>query len=602
MKTQIGAMQWRMRDGLTQRERETLGTLTEQWDGLVERYPLKVLKENRLRTVFLLDCSAVTPGVVDGEERAERWVLKQYRHYGVYDRFRYHFFRSRAEREFHALKQLEEWSFPVPRALAFGLRHKAGVVVEGGLVMEEIPETEELVEHVNQSYGRGPDKPHFARARTRLLEAGYLVRRLHDRGVHHPDLHGANFLVRTDESGPLYLIDLHSCLFPGYVPRPWRLKGLSAVARSLLFSLPVQEVRWLLLGYQATSPNVKSFDEVRGRFDSTVELATGADATRAGVSAPFFRQVVSFERKIMASVKRSERRRLKSRTRRCLLNSTTFQVESRKGWRIYSRRSFTVDTVLSKLGSEPAGEVLKSSSRGWVAQLSVDGTPLVVKHRQYPFRRRMLSLFVQHPLLRAWYGARGLEVRGLPTAECQALFEERSFGLVVRSWLVQEALDGQSLDRYLWTRFGEESPATGERFREKQSLSSKSGHLVRKIHQAGVSKHDFSPQNILITRAEDGEAFLYLLDLDDVSFGDKVGRRQRERNLVQLGNMPEGHITTRDLLRGLRAYDAGEGAFYTRTTIGRLREALLAEAFRSINRMTRLEFLGVMKPQDNGRP
>ena len=80
---------------------------------------------------------------------------------------------------------------------------------------------------------------------------------------------------------------------------------------------------------------------------------------------------------------------------------------------------------------------------------------------------------------------------------------------------------------------------------------------------------------------------LHLVDLDHLYLWQPLWMRGRCKNLVQVGNLPEGHISTCDLLRGLHAYARGEARFWSHDWMSRLRLQLLDEHLRVILRRRR---------------
>jgi len=77
----------------------------------------------------------------------------------------------------------------------------------------------------------GPQRGKFAPAGV-LQRAGRAVRRLHDAGVSHPDLHPKNLLLLR--SGDVLLIDLDRApLSPGPLPEPQRLANLARLGRAI---------------------------------------------------------------------------------------------------------------------------------------------------------------------------------------------------------------------------------------------------------------------------------------------------------------------------------------------------------------------------------
>jgi hypothetical protein len=137
-------------------------------------------------------------------------------------------------------------------------------------------------------------------------------------------------------------------------------------------------------------------------------------------------------------------------------------------------------------------------------------------------------------------------------------------------------------------------PPRGAAAARKFLLARRVGELIRAVHDAGISTQDFSPQNILVSRSAlelDGGrtpgAAVLIADLDSVHLWRRPGRRRRLRNLVQIGNLPEGHIAWTDRRRALRAYARGEEWLLSRETAAALREELLREAERTLARMLR---------------
>lgn len=587
-------MQWQeIGEDFRSRHASVLDALVSDRQAFREDHPCEVLKENRLRTVLRVD----PPGRPEGEPR---WVIKSYRHIRLVDRWRYAIFQSSAAREYHILRRLHEHGFPVPKPLAFALRYQAGVVAEGLLIMEEIPDARNFHDDVKVLHASGAR----TELRTLLIRIGNVVRGLHDRGVWHPDLHPGNFLVRGDAE--TYLIDLHSCLFPGFMPRLLRVRSVAEMAY-LREVIPDSDFRWLLAGYlftSSTDPNPVEQIQSHG-VSMDADLVPGNQV----LPARFMARILELERAVCRRYASRLRRRLRSRTERCLMHSTTFTVERAGGLRWFRRREIERQPLESLLTPEIEGDAIKLRRASRVVRVDHEAFgPLVVKYRRYGWRRALSSLFSAHRLKNAWIGAHGLAVRVLPTPEALALVERRVLGMVRESWLfLRECQDAESLDQFLWHA----SLPDGERLcpAARRALARQLGELLRKMHEMGVRPHDLAPQNILVQRVALTELVegvprsaetppppaIAFIDLDDTRFRGRVDDAKRLRNLVQVGNLPEGHVSVTDRLRVLRAYDAGREIYYTRDTIRALRAALLDEAYRTINRMTRLEYTGLME-------
>jgi hypothetical protein len=131
--------------------------------------------------------------------------------------------------------------------------------------------------------------------------------------------------------------------------------------------------------------------------------------------------------------------------------------------------------------------------------------------------------------------------------------------------------------------------------RAKHRLAQALGRLVRSLHDAGLSPHDLSPQNLLVRPALLGspppgfDPPVLVTDLDHLYLWKPVSERSRRRSLAQVGNLPEGHVSWSDLWRGLSAYDRGEERFCRRDFALDLRRRLVAEHWRVLERAYQAE-------------
>lgn len=154
--------------------------------------------------------------------------------------------RSRPVREWRLLHALAEEGFPVPRPLAARIvRHGPwyrGELWTRAVAGRPLPEAASLP--------GGAGEAAAARALGRVL------RRFHDAGVDHPDLHVGNVLVRDRGRSPEDYTVLDFDRGRRRRPGRWRDRRLARLARSLekLPLAPTERVRWwraLLEGYAA---------------------------------------------------------------------------------------------------------------------------------------------------------------------------------------------------------------------------------------------------------------------------------------------------------------------------------------------------------------
>jgi tRNA A-37 threonylcarbamoyl transferase component Bud32 len=513
------------------------------------------LKENRLRTVFRVMGAAPGAPAGEGLDPREGVIVKVYRYRKPWDRLCYRVLRHRAAEEWTALRRLEAAGLPVPRALAVADCRAAGAITGGGLIVSFIPAVP-LSARLAGLAGTGDALS--------LLEAtGSLVRRLHDAGAWHRDLHAGNILVspgggsRDPRAGTLHLIDLHSVMFLPWLP-PWlRRRGLAQLCASL--------------------EGLATADGLRALMAAAGAGGTGAEAS------------------IRRTARRMKRTRIRSRSKRCFVPSTLFTVERRPGERIYHLRSFPLDLLEPLLGDEPPGECLKRSPRGWVAAAEAAGTRVCVKYRRHSATEVLQALVESHPLRRAYGGGHALAVRGIETPRVIALRERRFLGLVLGAHLVTALVeDGVPLDRFLLEEYWGKPPARGAAARRKRIVAEAAGAFLRRVHDHGLSPHDFSPQNLLVSRgalaARDADParrdpVLSWIDLDHLYLWKPLLERRRRRNLVQIGSLPGGHVTAADRLRGLRAYAPDGRERLTAPFLKALRRGMLVEHYRAVERL-----------------
>jgi len=570
-----------------------LAEVLTRWRSLPSGTGAAVLKENRIRTVLLLEDE---PGRPAG---AARWVLKHYRHGSRRDRLKHLFVASRAVTEWQALRRLRALGFDAPRPIAVGERRQGGSPVEGGLVMEEVPGARSLLEAlaaaqagtvqtgtVQTGTGTGVTGGGVLATGSAdlLARAGALVRALHDRGADPVDIHGGNFLLAGEgpRRGEIHVIDLHSARFRR-LGRGARIGRLGKLAHSLEGTVPLAGVRALCAGYLGLPAAPAAGDRA-------------APARRYRTAGA---RTVELDRLVRAVIRwtgRIEARRLRSRSRRCVLESTQFAVERAGGARIFRRREVPRDHLDILFAG--AGRVLKEDRQGRVETAEVGGRWYLVKRRRISLREGLLALVDGHRLARAWRAGFALEVRGVSTPAVLALREDRRLG-ILRSACLVTACDPGSMDleQFLQALYLGRPAARGVEAHLKFLIAKRVGDLIRSLHGAGIHSPDLAPKNIIVLpealRAEAagrpwaGGAALSIADLDGVRPWRRPTLRRRLRALIQAGNLPEGHVTWTDRLRALKASAAPDPSLLTRPSIAFLREGLLREAERTLARMLR---------------
>ncbi|MEM7260833.1 MAG: lipopolysaccharide kinase InaA family protein [Planctomycetota bacterium] len=538
---------WTFADGTPALEGR-LESVLEEWDSLETRPGVEVLKSNAVRTVLSVPATADHPALV-----VKRYHVRSWR-----ERLKYFLVPSRAAREWDALRTFARGGVSGPEVLAMGEARRGGALVRAGLIMRRVEETRSLPVLL----GSVTHPAH------ELLHAvGAEIGRMHAAGVDHTDLHAGNILVRDGvpwtERGSVVLLDLHATHLGALLPDTRRIENLAKLFHSLSDDLDDPRALALLDGYRSVE--------------------------RDALAGNPHRWLRRLERRARAL----ENVRLASRSKRCWKRSSEFVAERRGLWRVHRRREIPFEVIepyllgqfeLDQIYKDRPDQVVGSAT--WVSD---DGVrKIVVKRRTYSrFWKRLSYCIIRGPLERAWGAARALDVRGVPNPQALALMSERRFGLPHQSILLTEhAGAAEPLHADLFERFL--PPRSGSR-RQLHGETRVLAQLVRRLHDTGIYHRDLNPNNVLIGSDEDGAPRFLLVDLDSIHLGRRLDDRRRAKNLVQLGLLPEGHITTRDRLRFLRDYDRGDRRFFTREFIRELSEDIADETVRILARMSRQE-------------
>lgn len=529
--------------------------VTEGWGSLEALWPgARVLKSNALRTVLDLPTG---PDV--------GLVVKQYHLRHTPDRLKYLIVPSRARAEWAALTRLAAAGVPVPRVLAYGEQRRGPVLVRAGLIMERLEDVTPLATWLDDAHREPCER------RSLLGLVGRTLAGFHQAGARHSDLHSGNILVSPSTHGSagwqVHLIDHHVCRFGFGAPRDHRRRrDLAKFVQSMLPSFAPGELVDLLTAYDDARQPPRQW---AARVDGGV-AAVGRD--------------------LEARARRLETVRLRSRSKRCWKNSSEFVREDRRGWRVYRRRSLEgadLEPFLSgQVHLDPEFKRRPDSAVG-VARLG-SGQFVVAKTRKLTrWWRRLAHLVVPGPLEQAWGAARALDVRGIPTPKALALLTRRRFGLPAEAILLTERIDHA---RSLWSDLMERyyPPAEKARTDLVDRIAPLAG-WVRRFHDTGIYHRDLNPANLLVASTATEDRF-FVIDLDSVVAGRRLTDRRRQKNLVQLGLLPEGHVTPRDRLRFLRDYDQGELRYYNAATIQAIDGQLAAEVVDMIGRISLREW------------
>jgi tRNA A-37 threonylcarbamoyl transferase component Bud32 len=194
-------------------------------------------------------------------------AIRRYRHGGLLRRLTgdLFFFGNRPFQELVVTEKARTAGVPTLKILA-AVKKKGGWWYRGYLITEYLPKALDLIHYLDR-------QPSGAQRRKVIAQAAEAVRKIHEKGIYHADLHLKNFLVEEGKRAPVFLIDFDkSRIFAKLAPSR-RMKNLRRLDRSaeklkrLGLSLTESDKRRFCHAYahgdQAIRPYLKRF---RGRY------------------------------------------------------------------------------------------------------------------------------------------------------------------------------------------------------------------------------------------------------------------------------------------------------------------------------------------------
>ena len=445
-----------------------------------------------------------------------RVIVKAWRARGWLDALRLVFTSSPGRRERDRAREALARGVPVARPLALGERRRFGFLLDSLLAfecLEGVPLDAALA-------SRPPGDP----ARNRLLEAlaGFL-REVHDRGLHHGDLHAGNVLFREDPGRlRFFLLDLGAARFRARMGTREREEGLAQIGLFLLGRTSAAERMRFLRGYLGASAGREERRDLARRMGIRTE--------------------------------REARILWERRERRCTAENREFAPWAQGAFRGYARRG-----PWPAPGEDPArvfepgrARVLKDS-RGALSVLFEGGGGWVFgkRYRLRSWAEALRGLFRPSRALRAWRRAYALELRGIPTPRPLLAASRRVLGIPVESVFFCEGLpDARGLDA-----LARESRAAGrEGGRRLRAFLPLLGRAVGALHRLGFSHRDLKAGNLLASGG--GTPAPFLADLEGLRYLRAVSPPRREKDLARFlrSAREDCGLTRADWMRVLAAY------------------------------------------------
>lgn len=462
------------------------------------------------------------------ERGTSRYFVKIFKHVGVGRSIKSLLFGHVAKKEFRASGYLASHGIRTPEALALGLSRKTPD--HAVIVFREIK-------------GIVPVKDRFMNAEPRQREA-YLdliaktTAALHRASFYHRDYHGGNLLLGTDEGGNpiLWVVDLHRSSFPRDMSGSRGPRNIADIMHSLLPAVGRDDIARFLTRYREENP--------AARWDE-------ADALRF------------IERRLM----KIEARRLRSRAKRCLVNSSGFFTVKSPGKVVYARREVSLEEIDGLLDRFKRGKcrIVKRDKKATIALLTTERGELCIK----AYERLGLSDLIKalagvsrgHG---SWRAAHGLLLRGFNTPRSLALVIRRRFFIPRSLYLVMESIaPAVEAARFILRNLADGPPDAAARF------MADFGRVVGSLHRAGIYHRDLKTSNIAIGRQGRGFSVLFL-DLDAVSFGRRISTTRRAKNLAQIFLSTPRLVGAEQRAQFFSAYTAASGRPEDSRAIARL--------------------------------
>jgi tRNA A-37 threonylcarbamoyl transferase component Bud32 len=415
---------------------------------------------------------------------------------------------SKGRKEWFIADQLKKRNLPVPEPLGWMEKVHRGFVKESYYLSEAIGSGVSLIKD-SVILGSPFALPNLAKT----------LKKFHDAGLFHHDLHVGNFLW---DGKSFYLTDLHR----------------AEIVRSLSLDQRLWNFSQLFLSLRSRWTEKEQMQFIEKYFEgNSFDL----------------KQKEEHIRKIHSLMERLQERQWRSRAKRCLKESTEFSIEKEKGARYYHRRDFPLDHLKRMIGEhlqfvqEKPSSLAKYSPEVMVSILKGGEKKVCVKQFRYPhFWNVFKEHFRRSRGLKAWLAGNGLRARGIPSLLPLAFVERKNWFGLTETFLVMETHEiDRELDRYILEGFKD--------VRKKRLFIKTFAQWLSHFHRMNLYHQDMKTCNILIS--EDGETWdFHLLDLEDVRLDEKVDGKKLSKNLLQLNTSTPRNITGVDRFRFFREY------------------------------------------------
>ena len=182
----------------------------------------------------------------------------------------------------------------------------------------------------------------------------------------------------------------------------------------------------------------------------------------------------------------------------------------------------------------------------------------IKRFNAFSWRYRLGSLVIQSGATRSLRGAMILREAGIRTARPIAAIEKRRCGMLTGSFYLSEEIANGKISTRYWCEDLRPLMGASGRIRRRAFVRGLAG-LFERLHAGNVYHNDLKDFNILVAPEEKtSDARFFLLDLEGVRRVNRLSRRRRIKNLVQLHRSLGKFVSRTDLLRFLTCYLGAE--------------------------------------------
>jgi tRNA A-37 threonylcarbamoyl transferase component Bud32 len=260
----------------------------------------------------------------------------------------------------------------------------------------------------------------------------------------------------------------------------------------------------------------------------------------------------TFSRKISEKRDRLEKTRIKSRSKRCLKNSSVFEYKKNSRETYHGRKDFgkkQTDEVLALhalIKKNKMGSALKTSNKSVITLVEKEGRdPLCVKENSFvSILYTLKNMFRKSRAMRSWISANRLLVRDIATPLPFAVVEKKFGPLVFENYFISSFMkEAKEINNYI-NVFKD----PGHK-KYKSKFIKACAEVLKNLHSQKIYHADLKSNNILVTETEKNIWKFNFIDLDRVLFKKEISFYQRANNLAQLNASISSLITVKDRLK-----------------------------------------------------